>query len=143
VGESDRLADLVVRDAADGDRLLLEMFVLALGGLVFTGLVAVTTWIGESADPWKAVMWVGWVIALPGWLGLFARIRRKPGFRWGRFLLRGAEQREAIEALRGGIDRAVALSGRRPVWSRLIGWMWWGITACSVVAIAGLFSTMG
>ena len=139
MGEPDRLADLVVRDADDGDRLLLEMFVLALGGVVFTGLVAATTWVGEAADPWRPVMWVGWIIALPGWLGLFARIRRKPGFRWGRFLLRGAEQREAIEALRGGIDRAVALSGRRALWSRLIGWMWWGITGFAVIAIAGLF----
>ena len=136
MAEPDRV---IVRDAEDGERMIIEMFMVAFGGAVFSGLLALTTWMGDRESPIRIVMWSAWLLTIPGWIGLFARIKRREGFTWGRFLLKGDEQRRAVWDIRDGLATAIKVSGRSPVWWVAVRWLWWAITGFAVAAIAGLF----
>ena len=135
MAESDHL---IVRDAEDGERMIIEMFMVAFGGAVFSGLVAFNTWANDPDSPLRIIQWAAWLLAIPGWLGLISRIRRRDGFRWGRFLLKGEEQRRAIWDVRDGFTTAIEISGRSKVWWSIVRILWMAIAAFAVVAFAGL-----
>ena len=130
---------MIVRDAEDGDKMIIEMFMVAFGGAVFSGLLALTMWMDDRESPIRVVMWSAWLLTIPGWVGLMARIRRREGFTWGRFLLKGDEQRRAVWDIRDGLATAIELSGRSRTWWSAVRWLWWAITAFAVAAIAALF----